>query len=137
MPRRRRRWYRRPRLHRQHAPVVSPLLHERARPWLPLVQASGLTACGVFPLFAGAGPVGVIYFFFGRANGQLDQEASKLMGRISENISFGLEVFARETERRLAEGQKEGLTRMYAALGAANEAIFRATTRRERSHLAR
>ncbi len=103
----------------------------RSRLWLPLVQATGLTACGVFPLFAGAGPVGVIYFFFDHGNGPLDQEASKLMGRISENISFALEVFAREAERRLAEERKERLTRMYAALGAANEAIFRATTRQE------
>jgi GAF domain-containing protein len=88
----------------------------RSQPWLPLVQASGLTACGVFPLFAGAGPVGVIYFFLGSGNGQLDQEASKLMGRISENISFGLEVFAREADRRRAGEQKERLTRMYVAL---------------------
>jgi diguanylate cyclase (GGDEF)-like protein len=103
----------------------------RSLPWRPLVQALNLTALGVFPLFAGAGPVGVIYFFFGSEAGQLDDEATKLMGRISENISFALEVFARETDRRLAEEQKERLTRMLAALGAANEAIFRATTRDE------
>jgi diguanylate cyclase (GGDEF)-like protein len=103
----------------------------RARPWLPLVQASGLAACGVFPLFAGAGPVGVIYFFFGSGVDQLDEEMSKLMGRISENISFGLEMFAREADRRLAEEQKERLTRMFAALSAANEAILRARTRQE------
>ncbi len=103
----------------------------RARPWLPLVQASGLTACGVFPLFAGADPVGVIYFFFGSGVDQLDDEMSKLMGRIAENISFGLEMFEREANRRLAEEQKERLTRMFAALGAANEAILRARTREE------
>jgi len=103
----------------------------RSLPWRPLVHALGLTALGVFPLFAGAGPVGVIYFFFGSGAGQLDDEATKLMGRIAENISFALEMFARAAERRLAEEQKERLTRMYAALGAANEAIFRATTRQE------
>ena len=103
----------------------------RSRPWLPLVRASGLTACGVFPLFAGAGPVGVIYFFFGSGVGQLDEEMSQLMGRISENISFGLAMFAREANRRLAEEQKERLTRMFAALSAANEAILRARTRQE------
>jgi len=104
---------------------------QRSLPWRPLVKALGLTALGVFPLFAGAGPVGIIYFFFGREIGQLDEAMSKLMGRISENISFALEMFAREADRRLAEEQKERLTRMLAALGAANEAIFRATTRDE------
>jgi diguanylate cyclase (GGDEF)-like protein len=103
----------------------------RSRPWLPLVKASGLTACGVFPLFAGARTVGVIYFFFGSGVSQLDEEMSKLMGRISENISFGLEVFEREANRRVAEEQKGGLTRMFAALSAANEAIIRAKTREE------
>jgi diguanylate cyclase (GGDEF)-like protein len=103
----------------------------RSRPWLPLVKASGLTACGVFPLFAGARSVGVIYFFFGSGVGQLDEEMSKLMGRISENISFGLGVFEREDNRRLAEKQKERLTRMFAALSATNEAIMRTKTREE------
>jgi diguanylate cyclase (GGDEF)-like protein len=103
----------------------------RARPWLPLVEASGLSACGAFPLSAGAGPVGVIYFFFGDGIGRLDEDMSGLMGRISENISFGLEMFARETDRGLAEQQKDRLTRMFAALGAANEAILRARTRQE------
>jgi diguanylate cyclase (GGDEF)-like protein len=103
----------------------------RTRPWLPLIEATGLTACGVFPLFAGPGPVGIIYFFFGSEAGQLDEEMSQLMGRISENISFGLAMFEREAERRLAEEQKERLTRMFAALGAANEAMLRARTRQE------
>lgn len=103
----------------------------RSRPWRPLVQALGLTALSVFPLFAGANPVGVIYFFFGSGTGQLDEEASKLMGRIAENISFALEVFAREADRRFAEERKERLTHMYAALSAANEAILRARTREE------
>jgi diguanylate cyclase (GGDEF)-like protein len=107
----------------------------RSRPWRPLVEATGLTACGVFPLFAGARTVGVIYFFFGSGVSQLDEEMSKLMGRISENISFGLGVFEREANRRLAEEQKGRLTRMFAALGAANEAIIRAKTREELCYL--
>jgi diguanylate cyclase (GGDEF)-like protein len=56
---------------------------------------------------------------------------SKLMGRISENISFGLGVFEREADRRFAEKQKERLTRMFAALSATNEAIMRTKTREE------
>jgi diguanylate cyclase (GGDEF)-like protein len=103
----------------------------RSQPWLPLVKSSGLTACGVFPLFTSAKPVGVMFFFFGSGSGQLDEEMSKLMGRIAENISFGLEVFEREANRRVAEEQKDRLTRMFAALSATNEAIMRATTREE------
>jgi diguanylate cyclase (GGDEF)-like protein len=103
----------------------------RTRPWLPLIEESGLTACGVFPLFTGSKAVGVMYFFFGRGIGQLDEEMSKLMGRLSENISFGLEVFEREINRRTAEEQKHRLTRMFAALSATNEAIMRAKTREE------
>jgi diguanylate cyclase (GGDEF)-like protein len=103
----------------------------RSRPWLPLVKGSGLTACGVFPLLTGARPVGVMFFFFGNGSGQLDEEMSKLMGRISENISFGLEMFEREANRRMAEAQKDRLTRMFAALSASNEAIMRAKTREE------
>jgi diguanylate cyclase (GGDEF)-like protein len=56
---------------------------------------------------------------------------AKLMGRIADNISFGWETFVREADRRLAEQQKERLTRMFAALSAANEAMLRARTRQE------
>jgi diguanylate cyclase (GGDEF)-like protein len=103
----------------------------RSRPWLALVKSSGLAACGVFPLFILAKPVGVMYFFLGGGMGQLDEEMSKLMGRLSENISFGLEVFEREINRRAAEEQNHRLTRMFAALIATNEAIMRAKTRDE------
>jgi diguanylate cyclase (GGDEF)-like protein len=103
----------------------------RTRPWLPLIKESGLAACGVFPLFTGSKAAGVMYFFFGSGIGQLDEEMSKLMGRLSENISFGLEVFEREVNRRTAEEQKHRLTRMFAALSATNEAIMRAKTREE------
>jgi diguanylate cyclase (GGDEF)-like protein len=96
----------------------------RSRPWLSLVKSSGLTACGVFPLFTDAKPVGVIYFFFGGRIGQLDEEMAELMGRVSENVSFGLDMFRRNE-------QKDRISRMFAALGATNEAIMRAKSRTE------
>ena len=49
-----------------------------------------------------------------------------LMGRLAENVSFGLGTLERDSRRRLAEAQKERLTRMFAALSATNEAIVRA-----------
>jgi len=108
----------------------------RSRPWLPLVRGSGLTACAVFPLFTRGVAVGVMFFFFGSGTGQLDDEMTKLMGKLSENVSFGLEIFEREASRRTAEEQKERLTRMFAALSATNEAIMRAKSPTELFDLA-
>jgi diguanylate cyclase (GGDEF)-like protein len=71
-----------------------------------------------------------MYFFFGGAD-RLDEEMSALMGRIVENISYGLDVLRQEAERTAAELQKERIARLLAALGATNEAIMRATTREE------
>ncbi|MBR1212899.1 EAL domain-containing protein [Bradyrhizobium sp. JYMT SZCCT0180] len=102
----------------------------RSRPWLPLVEKAGLAACAVFPLFAGARTVGVMYFFFGGGD-RLDDEMTALMGRIVENVSFGLDGLTQEAERSAAERQKERIARLLAALGATNEAIMRATTREE------
>jgi diguanylate cyclase (GGDEF)-like protein len=96
----------------------------RTQPWLPLIEDSGLTACGVFPLFTDAKPVGVMCFFFGSGLGQLDEEMIKLMGRVSENVSFGLDMFRRNEQR-------DRISRMFAALGATNEAIMRARSRTE------
>jgi diguanylate cyclase (GGDEF)-like protein len=102
----------------------------RSQPWLPLIRKAGPIACGVFPLFTAGKSVGVIYFFFG-GDTQLDDEMVKLMGRLAENVSFGLDALAREANRRVAEAHKERLTRMFAALGATNETIMRAKTRDE------
>jgi diguanylate cyclase (GGDEF)-like protein len=103
----------------------------RSRPWLPLVRDSGLTACAVFPLFTCGAGVGVMFFFFGNGIGQLDDEMTTLTGKLSENVSFGLEIFEREAGRRAVEARKESLSRMFAALSATNEAIMRAKCRTE------
>ena len=102
----------------------------RSKPWRLLVEKAGLRACAVFPLFIETSPVGVMYFFFGGAV-QLDDEMATLMGRLAENVSFGLGTLERDSRRRLAEAHKERLTRMFAALVATNEAIMRANTRQE------
>ncbi|MBR0751878.1 EAL domain-containing protein [Bradyrhizobium jicamae] len=102
----------------------------RSKPWLPLIRKAGLTACGVFPLFSAGKAVGVIYFYFG-GDDQLDDEMVTLMGRLADNVSFGLDALERAADRRVAEAHKERLTRMFAALGATNEAIMRAKTREE------
>jgi hypothetical protein len=96
---------------------------------LSLVRDSGLTACAVFPLFAGGVGVGIMFFFFGSGIGQLDDKMITLMGKLSENVSFGLEIFEREVGRRAVEERKESLSRMFAALSATNEAIMRTKCR--------
>lgn len=102
----------------------------RSRPWLPLVKKAALTACGVYPLFAADTAVGVMYFFFGDVV-PLDDEMAGLMGRVAQNVSFGLDVLRRAAERRVAEQQIQRSARMFAALSATNEAIMRAETRAE------
>lgn len=76
------------------------------------------------PLVVDGASVGVLYFFFGRRTGHRDDELAHLMRDIGKNVSFGLELFAREQ-------QKERLTCMFAALSATNEAIMRAVSREE------
>ena len=85
----------------------------------------------VFPICVGGAPVGVIYFFLGDEHGQLDEEATSLMSRLAENVSFGLEMFKREEARHSALKEQDNLHRMYVALSATNEAIMRSTTRDE------
>ncbi len=76
------------------------------------------------PLIIEGRSVGVLYFFFGRTTGKRDEELLKLMQDITDNVSFGLQMFEREA-------QKRRVSRMYAALSATNEAIMRAKSREE------
>ncbi|MGD0721193.1 MAG: GAF domain-containing protein [Roseiarcus sp.] len=96
----------------------------RAADWRAALTAEGVTGCAILPLTRSGRVVGAASFYFDEASGPLDDERIRLTTRISENISFGLEMF----ERR---GQKDEATRMLAALSATNEAIMRARTRPE------
>jgi diguanylate cyclase (GGDEF)-like protein len=96
----------------------------RIRPWRSLVLASGATSGAAVPLVVHGQVVGSLSFFFGKDTGRLDDEMIKLMARIAENISFGIENFDRER-------QKDRLSRMFSALSATNEAIMRAKSRTE------
>src|SRR5450759_3734525 len=103
----------------------------RIRPWWDLAKAAGVKTLAVFPICVGGAPVGVIYFFLGDEHGQLDEEATSLMSRLAENVSFGLEMFKREEALHSALKEQDNLHRMYVALSATNEAIMRSTTRDE------
>ena len=80
------------------------------------------------PLIIESRSVGILYFFFGRTTGKRDEELLKLMQDITDNVSFGLQMFDREE-------QKQRISRMYAALSATNEAIMRAKSREELFHM--
>ena len=61
--------------------------------------------------------------------GSLGDENVSLLTRMAANVSFSLGNFEREQERRTTQQAMERMSRMYAALGATNEAIMRAKTR--------
>ena len=103
----------------------------RIKPWRELALQAGVKSCAVLPICVRGTPQGVMYFFFGDEYGQLDEEITDLMTRMAENVSFGLEIFEREDQRRSAGEQQEQLHRMYVALSATNEAIMRASTPEE------
>jgi diguanylate cyclase (GGDEF)-like protein len=103
----------------------------RLQHWWPFAETAGVKTSAALPIRARGEPIGVVYFFFGDDYGQVDEEAADLMGRMAENVSFGLEMFERERQRRVAEKLQEDLHRMYVALSATNEAIMRSGTREE------
>jgi diguanylate cyclase (GGDEF)-like protein len=101
---------------------------DRLQPWHDLAATTGIQTCAAVPLMRRGQAVGVLLFFI-REIGWLDHQGLELMGRISENISFGLEMFEHESQRLLIEQQKNRFSRMFEALSATNEAIMRAKTR--------
>jgi diguanylate cyclase (GGDEF)-like protein len=103
---------------------------DRLRPWHALAATTDIHTCAALPLMRRGGAVGVLLFFI-REAGWLDEQGLELMGRISENISFGLEMFEHEGQRRLVQMQKDRVSRMFEGLSATNEAIMRAKTRTE------
>ncbi len=104
--------------------IVDVANDPRAAGWRSLLVAEGVATGAVLPLLRSGRIVGVCSFFFGRESGRWDDERIQLTTQISENISFGLEMFERQD-------QKDNVTRMFAALSATNEAIMRAQTRAE------
>lgn len=104
---------------REGKPYISYDISTDARvaPW----RIAGVPAfgCAVLPLRKGGTCVGILTFYFGRSTGAQRAEIESLMNRIADNVSFALDMF--ESEARLLKSE-----RMFAALSATNEAIFRA-----------
>jgi diguanylate cyclase (GGDEF)-like protein len=94
------------------------------------VREEGARSGAALPLRVRGATVGVL-LFLSRKPGAFTPELVELLQRLADNISFALENFDREDERRRAEEQKERLTHLFAVLSATNEAIVRARTRTE------
>jgi diguanylate cyclase (GGDEF)-like protein/PAS domain S-box-containing protein len=99
----------------------------RMAPWREAAVAMGVTSTAAIPLLEGGTVVGVLGFYSDEVDA-FDEEIVKLLERMGENVSFALDHFVREHERRLAEQATLRLTKMYAVLSATNEAILRAGT---------
>jgi diguanylate cyclase (GGDEF)-like protein len=121
-----------PAFHEQRSVVSNDVCNDpRAELWWNAARVAGVVACAALPLRLQGQPSGLIMFFFQSEFGEIDDELVRLMERIAENVSFGMDVFARNESRRQIEKSRQRLSHMLAALSATNEAIMRAHTRDE------
>jgi diguanylate cyclase (GGDEF)-like protein len=99
--------------------------------WHHLAREDGTRSGASFPLLKnGSEAIGVL-LFLSPDEGAFTDDVVELLARLAENVSFALDNFDRAEERAKTEEQKQRLTRMFAALGATNEAIMRAKSRTE------
>ena len=117
---------------RTRQPCISNdyLADQRAAAFHEKARDRGSKSCAALPLLSRGEAVGVLLFLSSEL-GAFTPELVGLLQRLADNVSFALENFARADDRRLADDQRERLTRMFAALSATNEAIMRARTRNE------
>ena len=113
-------------------PVVANdyLRDPRCRALWPLAERIDLRSCAVVPIRQHGRSIGTLTFGLDKPNA-LDTEAVGLLDRIAANVSFALDNFEREKQRRNSDKANKRLARMLAALSATNEAIMRAETRKE------
>ena len=95
-----------------------------------VIQNQAAKSGAAFPLLVDGQPVGVM-LFISSALDTFTPEFVELLQRLADNVSYAFESFTRADEKTRTEEQKERLTRMFAALGATNEAIMRAKSRTE------
>ncbi len=75
---------------------------EQGRPWRDAGLAVNAVACAAAPLTKKGQSIGVLMIFFGKS-WAADEEVMALLARLAENISFALDNFDREDERKRAE----------------------------------
>ncbi len=102
----------------------------RSWAWRELARELHVGAVTALPLCCGSRSVGVLIVYL-RETETLDGEAVSLLLRMAANVSFALNNFEREENRRITELAVERISRMYVALSSTNEAIMRASSRKE------
>lgn len=75
---------------------------ERTRPWHDDGRKVGIAAAAAVPLVFEQNVIGVVIFLSGEINA-FDEDTIKLIERTARNITFALNNFARDAERRRAE----------------------------------
>jgi diguanylate cyclase (GGDEF)-like protein len=101
-----------------------------SRAWRDGAAKARIGAAAALPLLCNGKSIGILLVTRGEA-GSLDAQMVSLFERMSANISYALDNFARETARLAGERATRRLNRMFGALSATNEAILRATTEQE------
>nr|WP_249806267.1 GAF domain-containing protein [Bradyrhizobium sp. 1] len=102
----------------------------RSLAWREGAVKAHVGAAAALPLLCNGKSVGVLFVTRSEAGSLSDQMVS-LFERMSANISYALDNFARETARQTGERATRRLNRMFGALSATNEAILRAKTEQE------
>nr|WP_249803498.1 EAL domain-containing protein [Bradyrhizobium zhengyangense] len=102
----------------------------RSLAWREGATKANIGAAAALPLLCNGKSVGVLFVTRSEA-GSLTEQMVSLFERMSANISYALENFARETARQASERTTRRLNRMFGALSATNEAILRAKNEQE------
>lgn len=102
----------------------------RSLAWREGAVKANIGAAAAMPLLCNGKSVGVLFVTRSEA-GSLSEQMVSLFERMSANISYALENFARETARQTSERATRRLNRMFGALSATNEAILRAKNEQE------
>jgi diguanylate cyclase (GGDEF)-like protein len=102
----------------------------RSLAWRQSAEKGHVGAAAALPLICGGKSVGVL-LVTKREAGSLSDQMVSMLDRMSANISYALDNFAREAARQASELAALRFNRMFAALSATNEAIMRATSRAE------
>jgi diguanylate cyclase (GGDEF)-like protein len=102
----------------------------RSRAWREGAAKAHVGAAAALPLLCSGKSVGVLLVTRSEA-GSLSEQMVSLFERMSANISYALDNFAREAARQTGERATRRLNRMFGALSATNEAILRAKTEQE------
>jgi len=107
------------------------LADERAAFWHSFAREDGTRSGASFPLLKNGNEAVGVLLFLSPDEGAFTDDVVELLARLAENVSFALDNFDRAEEKARTEQQRERLSRMFAALGATNEAIMRAKSRTE------